>query len=175
MERIDIDKWPDDWKKEGYNHAFVTAVEALRYLARYDRPKEGNSEFNSEHLIQIAGELEFSTSSLYNTIMFDRKPIYVAHIDEVPSLGLTPHEIADEATSEEIVAMWSALKRKYEQKGQEETNHCSEDIIDNITIVKKVYEELFGKPLLNGYDHDQVFKDMITRIKVLKEIENGID
>ena len=45
------------------------------------------------------------------------RPIYVAFIDEVPSLGLEPHEICDPEplTSEEIVTMWSALKKAYEQ------------------------------------------------------------
>jgi hypothetical protein len=45
------------------------------------------------------------------------KDIYVAFIDEVPSLSLEPHEICepDPLTSEEIVTMWSALKKAYEK------------------------------------------------------------
>jgi len=39
--------------------------------------------------------------------------IYVAHVDEVPSLSTTPHEIAEEASADEVVDMWEALKRHY--------------------------------------------------------------
>jgi hypothetical protein len=41
------------------------------------------------------------------------KQIYVGIIDEIPDLSLTPHEILEEATSEEVVAMWNTLKKKY--------------------------------------------------------------
>lgn len=42
------------------------------------------------------------------------RPIYGAVVDEVPTLTLEPHEITEEYTPEEVVAMWDALKRKYE-------------------------------------------------------------
>jgi hypothetical protein len=39
-----------------------TAIEALRYLADYEKPIGGSSRFNTEHLLQIADELEASIS-----------------------------------------------------------------------------------------------------------------
>jgi hypothetical protein len=61
-------------------------------------------------------ELEYQINEHLDGVnAIKRKPIYVAHIDEVPSLGLTPHEMADEVSSEVIVAMWDALKNKYEE------------------------------------------------------------
>jgi hypothetical protein len=46
----------------------------------------------------------------------EAQPIYCAMVDEVPSLSLTPHEISDPVTPEVIVAMWDALKKKYEEQ-----------------------------------------------------------
>lgn len=43
-----------------------------------------------------------------------QRQIYCALLDEVPTLSLESHEIADEVSSEEVVAMWSALKQKHE-------------------------------------------------------------
>jgi predicted transcriptional regulator len=43
----------------------------------------------------------------------EREQIYVAHVDEVPSLSTAPHEISEPATAEELVRMWDVLKSKY--------------------------------------------------------------
>lgn len=42
-----------------------------------------------------------------------QRPIYCAHLDEVPTLSLEPHGTADALTSEEVVAMWDELKRQH--------------------------------------------------------------
>lgn len=42
------------------NNCDQQAIKALEYLANNPRPTSGNSEFNSEHLIQIAQELKKS-------------------------------------------------------------------------------------------------------------------
>lgn len=42
------------------NNCDKQAIKALEYLANNPRPSSGNSEFNSEHLIQIAQELKKS-------------------------------------------------------------------------------------------------------------------
>ena len=58
------------WKKlADHNPKFInycdeTAIKALRYLARNPRPSYGQSEFNSEHLYQIADELEKSVKNI---------------------------------------------------------------------------------------------------------------
>lgn len=39
--------------------------------------------------------------------------LWVAQVDEVPSLSTEPHEIADPITREEVVQMWNTLKQKY--------------------------------------------------------------
>lgn len=49
--------WPAHWLTTGFNDCIVTASEALRHLARHERPAGAQSPFNSEHLLQIAGEL----------------------------------------------------------------------------------------------------------------------
>jgi hypothetical protein len=41
------------------------------------------------------------------------KQLYVANVDEVPDITLQAHEICDEVTSEEVVAMWVRLKKLY--------------------------------------------------------------
>lgn len=45
----------------------------------------------------------------------ERKPIWCASIDEVPSLTIVGHEVCDPGplTSEEVVKMWDTLKEKY--------------------------------------------------------------
>lgn len=40
------------------NNTIPTTLEALRYLAERPRPDGGSSRFNSEHLYQLADELE---------------------------------------------------------------------------------------------------------------------
>lgn len=65
------------WKKDGngkvikmrkknimetfINQCDRQAIKALRYLADNDRPAGGAETFNSEHLLQIANELEASS------------------------------------------------------------------------------------------------------------------
>ena len=56
--------WPDAWLREGYNGALVMAANALRYLSRKQRPSGGEAHYNSEHLLQIAGDLDRSRESL---------------------------------------------------------------------------------------------------------------
>lgn len=50
--------WPEDWKREGYNHAVRVAAEAVKYLAEHPRPSGGQERYNSEHLHQVADELQ---------------------------------------------------------------------------------------------------------------------
>jgi hypothetical protein len=38
--------------------------------------------------------------------------MYVAHVDAVPSLSTTPHEINEPCTAEEVVKMWDAAKAR---------------------------------------------------------------
>jgi hypothetical protein len=56
--------WPDAWLREGYNGALVMAANALRYLSRKPRPSGGEDHYNSEHLLQIANDLDRSRESL---------------------------------------------------------------------------------------------------------------
>ncbi|HEY1644837.1 MAG TPA: hypothetical protein VGF75_00440 [Candidatus Saccharimonadales bacterium] len=43
------------------------------------------------------------------------KQIYVACIDEIPTLSTVPHEIADPISSEDVVAMWDKAKDRIEE------------------------------------------------------------
>lgn len=55
------------------------------------------------------GDVDINLRELYDSVArFNR--LYTAHVDEIPSLSTTPHEIADEVTAEEVVEMWHALK-----------------------------------------------------------------
>ncbi|HET7413396.1 MAG TPA: Lar family restriction alleviation protein [Pararhizobium sp.] len=47
-----------------FNNCANTAVEALRYLSKYDRPTGGEEPFNAAHLHQIAYELEHDLKRL---------------------------------------------------------------------------------------------------------------
>lgn len=38
--------------------------------------------------------------------------LYVAFVDEIPSLTTEPHEIAEEISAPEVVKMWDALKTR---------------------------------------------------------------
>jgi hypothetical protein len=42
----------------GFNGCINTAIKALRYLADNERPIGGQENYNSEHLLQTADELE---------------------------------------------------------------------------------------------------------------------
>ena len=53
-----LKKLNDCGQKQWPNYCLETAIEALRYLAENERPDGGNSSFNSEHLYQIADEIE---------------------------------------------------------------------------------------------------------------------
>lgn len=58
------DDWSPEWKANGFNGCMSQASKALQYLASYDRPSYGESPFNAEHLLQIAGELELTKTEL---------------------------------------------------------------------------------------------------------------
>jgi hypothetical protein len=58
------DKWHADWKANGFNHCMTQAAKALRHLANNERPSGGQSDFNSEHLMMIASELEVTQREL---------------------------------------------------------------------------------------------------------------
>jgi hypothetical protein len=45
---------------DGYNGCYRQAIAALNYLAQYPRPAGGQSQFNAEHLLQIADEMKRS-------------------------------------------------------------------------------------------------------------------
>lgn len=51
------DNWPSEWRVGGFNYSIDSAIGALRYLARHDRPTGGEQRFNACHLLQIADEL----------------------------------------------------------------------------------------------------------------------
>lgn len=57
--------WTDDWVKHGFNGCFYTAIDALNYLARYDRPNGGEDKYNGMHLVQIAQELQLTRKKLF--------------------------------------------------------------------------------------------------------------
>jgi hypothetical protein len=42
-----------------------------------------------------------------------RAPIYAAYVEKLPHLGLKPHEICDEISSEIVVKMWETLRQEY--------------------------------------------------------------
>lgn len=78
--------WPeDDWREvkvdplydrpleNSKNQCVKSAIEALRYLATYPKPVGGQDEFNTEHLLQIASEVEDAIKGTYPT-GFTRKP-----------------------------------------------------------------------------------------------------
>ena len=44
-------------KSRGYNGCIDSAIGAMRYLANHDRPQGGSQTYNTEHLWQIADEL----------------------------------------------------------------------------------------------------------------------
>ena len=48
---------------DGYNGCYRQAIAALNYLAQYPRPVGGQSQFNAEHLLQIADEMKRSRRS----------------------------------------------------------------------------------------------------------------
>lgn len=50
--------WDDQALRTGRNGGVATAASALRFLASNPRPICGSARFNSEHLLQIAGELD---------------------------------------------------------------------------------------------------------------------
>lgn len=56
--------WPKSWRTQGFNCAFTVAAKALRFLSKNPRPIGGQQEYNSEHLWQIAGEIEHSVRVL---------------------------------------------------------------------------------------------------------------
>lgn len=58
------DEWPAEWKASGFNHCVVAARDALRFLAKNDRPEGGEDKYNFEHLHQIADELEITKREL---------------------------------------------------------------------------------------------------------------
>ncbi len=58
------DAWSSDWKANGLNGCMRQASKALRFLANNERPMGGQSEFNSEHLLQIAEELDITKREL---------------------------------------------------------------------------------------------------------------
>jgi hypothetical protein len=46
------------WHPNWFNNCNRTVPAALRYLAEHDRPSGGQDNFNSEHLYQLAEEIE---------------------------------------------------------------------------------------------------------------------
>ena len=50
-------EWPANWLRDGWNGCMLSAIAALQFLANNPRPSGGSSNFNSEHLFQIASEL----------------------------------------------------------------------------------------------------------------------
>ena len=54
------------------NFCDQSAVEALRFLAENNRPIGGQDQFNAEHLLQIANELEESIQNIKRELWFHR-------------------------------------------------------------------------------------------------------
>lgn len=64
LNRAGVDGWPDDWKRNGYNNVLLQASQALSYLAEKPRPGGGEARFNSEHLHQLAREIQMTQEML---------------------------------------------------------------------------------------------------------------
>lgn len=58
------DRWPEQWKREGYNGCVKTAVDALRFLRTNRPPAGGEQRYNDMHLMQIADDLETTMRKL---------------------------------------------------------------------------------------------------------------
>lgn len=59
--------WPAGWRVGGFNYCIDSAVGALRFLAKNDRPIGGEQNFNSMHLLQLADELAKTQKDLLAT------------------------------------------------------------------------------------------------------------
>lgn len=94
-----VDGWPKEWLRDGWNGCMLSAIAALQFLANNVRPSGGSSNFNSEHLFQIASELAITREKLLTAPT-------IPQAAEVPGFVLVPREPTPAMMRVGLSSMW---------------------------------------------------------------------
>ncbi len=84
-----------------------------------------------------------------------------ACVDEVPTLTTEPHEITEAYAAAEVVAMWDALKKRYEDKALQVASMALE--IENLKERLAPTTEICKSEQAKLSAIDSLFSDLVTR------------